>query len=937
MTYRKKLIEVALPLDAINAESAREKSIRHGHPSTLHLWWARRPLATCRAVIFASLVDDPSGHPDRFPTEKAQETERRHLFDIIEQLVRWENSNNEEVLKIAKQEIAKYTGADLPSLLDPFCGGGSIPLEAQRLGLEAYGSDLNPVPVLITKALIEIPPKFAGQAPISPNARAMVGAESGWVGVRGLAEDVRFYGQWMRTTAYKRIGHFYPKLSLPKEYGDGNGTIVAWLWARTVTCPNPACQAAMPLVRSFWLSSKSGKKAWIEPIVDQVSKTVRFEVKKGEGSAREGTVNRQGAKCICCGTPVPFGHIRIEGKAGRMGAQLMAIVVEGLHERVYLPPTPAQEKLATEPLPGWMPDIDLPNNPRDFKTPNYGLRTFAALFTARQLVALDTFVDLLAEVRQQIESDAIAAGLANDGVTLENGGAGVTAYSDAVITYLAFAIDKLTDTNTTLCNWQTDPPRLRATFGRQALPMTWDYSEANIFADAAGDYQRCVSSVCEVLDRLVPASTGTAYQLDAAAPSSVVMQPMISTDPPYYDNIGYADLSDFFYVWLRRSVSQIYPNLFNTMLTPKENELIASPYRFGGSKARAQRFFEEGLGQAFARMRTVQHTDYPLTIYYAFKQTESDGAGGDSGANNIAAIASTGWETMLEGLLQAGFSITGTWPMRTERSVRNISLGSNALASSIVLVCRSRATDAPLIARRDFLNALKRELPGALRHLQHGNIAPVDLAQATIGPGIAIFSRYSKVLEADGTAMRVRTALQIINQALDEVLTEQEGEFDADTRWALAWFEQFGAGEGAYGVAETLSKAKNTSISGLVEAGLLAAKGGKVRLLLRDELTTGWDPATDKRLTVWETAQHLIRALERDGENGAASLLAKLGERGQVARDLAYRLYTLCERKGWADEALAYNSLVIAWQGIGQLASQQAAATSAPRQQEMFT
>jgi len=939
MTYRKKLIEVALPLDAINAESAREKSIRHGHPSTLHMWWARRPLATCRAVVFASLVDDPSAHPDQFPTEVAQEVERRRLFTIIEQLIKWENSNKPDVLDAARREIRRSTGDILPPFLDPFCGSGSIPLEAQRLGLEAHGSDLNPVPVLITKALIDIPAKFQGHVPVNPQTRKTLGAASGWTGTRGLADDVSYYGRWMRDEAQKRIGHLYPKVTLSKEYGVGKANVISWLWARTVVCPNPACRTWMPLVRSFWLCKQS-KKAWVEPVVDRVAKTVQFEVKTGAGTPVEATKQRGKSYCLVCHTTLTDAMLREQAKKHGIGSQMMAIVAEGKRGRAYISPPFTEQDRSVAPETPWL-EQPLPNNARWFSPPSYGLKSYRDLFTSRQLVTLTTFSDLVSEAREQVRSDAIIAGLADDGVPLSVGGTGATAYADAVATYLAFVVDKQADLGNSFNRWEPVAQCPRQLFARQAIPMVWDFAEGNPLGASSGSWtvlldnlMRSFQSPLFAYDRLLP---GSAKQLDASSSFDDVKHPVISTDPPYYDNIGYADLSDFFYVWLRHSLGKIYPNLFSTMLTPKHQELVATPYRFGGDKSKAEEHFEKGLGQAFAQMRNAAHPDYPLTVYYAFKQAESEDDDGATLTSTASVVASTGWETMLEGLLQADFSITGTWPMRTEMGSRMVGHGTNALASSIVLVCRPRPTNASITTRRDFLNALKRELPDALKRLQHGNVAPVDLAQATIGPGMAVFSRYSKVIEANGVAMGVRTALQLINQALDEVLTEQEGEFDADTRWAITWFEQFGAGEGLYGVAETLSKAKNTSIAGLVDAGLLAAKGGKVRLLRRDELPTDWDPSTDKRLTVWETAQHLIRALERDGENGAASILAKLGERGQVARDLSYRLYTLCERKGWADEALAYNSLVIAWQGIGQLASQQAAATSAPRQQEMFT
>lgn len=927
---KKKLIEVALPLEAINKESAREKSIRHGHPSTLHLWWARRPLAACRAVLFAQLVDDPSSHPDRFPTEEEQEKERQRLFSIIEDLVKWEHVNNEEVLEKSREEIRKSTGGAPPPVLDPFAGGGSIPMEAQRLGLEAHASDLNPVAVLINKALIEIPPKFADQPPVHPGQETERALRE-WKGAQGLAEDIRYYGKWMRDEAEKRIGHLYPKVKLPAEHGGGEASVIAWLWARTVSSPNPACNGVhVPLVRSFWLSKKKGKEAWVEPVVDRERNTYRFEVRTGKPTAEKkkeidaGTKLGRGAKfrCLLSGDPIAEVHVKTEAKAGRMQERLMAIVAEGKRGRVYLSPTEDQEEISKKEEPRWVPKQNLANDPRNIWCIGYGLETFDKLFTPRQLVALNTFSDLVAEVRKKVTQDAVASGLLTDDATLNEGGTGAEAYADAVMTYLAFAVDRTADRCSNICSWDITRDNIRNTFGRQAIPMTWDFAEANPLSNSTGNFFSAVKWVAEVVEESSCAVAGRAKQQDATL-SYDVPNPLISTDPPYYDNIGYADLSDFFYVWLRRSLHGIYPDLFRTMLVPKTQELVATPYRFDKDKARAQTFFEEGLQQSFSRMREAAHTEFPLTVYYAFKQTEAQVASGHAGEK---AVASTGWETMLEGLIKSGFAITGTWPMRTELGNRMVASGTNALASSIVLVCRPRPENAHPITRRDFLRALKRELPDALRDLQQGNIAPVDLAQAAIGPGMAVFSRHGKVIEADGSAMRVRTALALINQALDEFFAEQEGEFDSDTRWALSWFEQYGMEKGPYGEAETLSTARNTSVSGLVEAKILEAAGGNVRLLKRSELLENWDPKADKRATVWEATQYLIRALDTQGETGAAGLLRQLGPIGEAARDLAYRLYTICERKGWAQEALAYNGLVTSWPQITQLAAQETTA-----------
>ena len=914
MAYRKKLIEVALPLDKINREAAREKSIRHGHPSTLHLWWARRPLAACRAVLFASLVDDPSSRQEEFPTEEDQDRERKRLFRLIEKLVKWENVNNEQVLGEARAEILKSTDGNPPPVLDPFCGGGSIPLEAQRLGLKAYGSDLNPVAVLITKAMIEIPPRFAGQSPVNPDAQNTLMRSQTWKGAAGLAEDVRYYGEWMRHEAERRIGHLYPKVKLPKEHGGGEATVIAWIWARTVGCPNPACGAKMPLVRSFWLSKKRGKKAWVEPVVDRVNRRVRFEVKKGDGVPPEGTVDRRGTRCIICGEAVPLPYIRAEGKARRMGQQLMAIVAEGHRKRIYLDPNDEHVTTADNAEPHGVPETDLPEKVLSSNVQFYGMAQHRDLFTQRQLTVLTTFSNLVSEAREWVEEAA---------AKINRGEAGD--YANAVATYLAFASSKLGDRNSTLASWDVGSVSLRGTFARQALSMVWDYCETNPF-ESMGGFDGAIGWITKALVLFPARLEGITHQLDAAKKIVNLNRTVISTDPPYYDNIGYADLSDYFYIWLRRSLRWVYPDLFNLMLVPKAEELIATPHRFNGDKSKAEAHFLGGLGKAFHLMRRRTHPDYPMTVYYAFKQSETDKKDGG--------VASTGWETMLEGLLNAGFQITGTLPMRTELSNRPVASGTNALASSIVLVCRPRPDNESMITRRDFISTLRRELPDALQHLQQGNIAPVDLAQAAIGPGMAVFSRYRNVLEGGGKPMRIRTALQIINAELDAYFVEQEGDLDPDTRFCTAWFEQHGMEGGAFGEADVLARAKNSSVEGIAESGILQASAGKVRLLSRDEYPNDWDPTSDSLLNTWKCTQYLIRALNQGGEVEAARLVNLLGGGpSEAARELAYRLYAICERKGWAQEAVAYNTLVTSWSHIQSATTSTAAA---PPQRDLF-
>lgn len=935
MTQRKKLIEVALPLEAINVASAREKSIRQGHPSTLHLWWSRKPLATCRAVLFAQLVDDPSSHPEEFPTEEAQEVERERLFEIIRNLVKWENTNNEHVLSAARAEILKSTDGRPPTILDPFCGGGSIPLEAQRLGLEAHASDLNPVAVLITKALIEIPPKFAGCQAVHPTEGKRL-FNNEWKGTQGLAEDVRYYGQWMHSEAERRIGHLYPKVTLPQEQGGGKAQVIAWLYCRAVKCPNPACGGVMPLASKFWLSTKKGKETWVEPVINQENKTVRFKVKTGNPnlasirliSTGNGLINDKGKKakatfkCVICDRGIAKGeYIDDEANAGRIFLIPLAIVAEKKNGRIYLDFDDLQAETALDWATKYLSDHDLNDQlPRESARGTfasnaqgriYGFKTFADYFTTRQLVALTTFSQLVGEARKEITKDALNVWSRSDA---EN-------YADAVTTYLGLGVSKTADYSSSLVVWSQTRDQAKNTFARQALPMVWDFSEINPFAGAAGDLMVSLTGISKSIENCpLPYAKSLVSQNDATSIRSEVAI-CVSTDPPYYDNVSYADLSDFFYVWLRRSLIGVHPDLLSTLLVPKAQELVATPHRFDGDKGRAQHFFENGLGQVFARMRESQHPDYPLTVYYAFKQSESDDGEAENEGGSIA-IASTGWETMLEGLIKAEFQITGTWPMRTERGARIVGLGTNVLASSIVLVCRPRPKSVMPTTRRDFITALKRELPDALKKLQHGNIAPVDLAQASIGPGMAIYSRYAKVLEADGQPMSVRTALQTINQELDAYLSALEGEMDRDTQFCLAWFEQYGMNEGPFGDADLLARARNTAVDGLVKAGVLYSKAGKVQLLKRAEYPEKWNPRHDHRVIVWECTQHLIRRLNTDGIEAAARLVNEISGGSEDARALAYRLYSICERKKWTDEALAYNTLVVEWPAIQDKAAQ---------------
>lgn len=929
---RKKLIEVALPLEAINEASAKEKSIRHGHPSTLHLWWARRPLAAARAVIFAQMVDDPSSWPDLFPTEKKQEQERQRLFDIIEELVQWESTTNEEVLQKARDEIWRswrrtcaenadhpqakelFDRDKLPGFHDPFAGGGALPLEAQRLGLESFASDLNPVAVLINKAMIEIPPKFANQPPVNPELQARKDLTT-WKGAQGLAEDVRYYGKWMRDEAEKRIGHLYPKVKLTKEmvaerpdlkpYEGKELTVIAWIWARTVKSPNPAYRDVdVPLASTFMLSTKPGKESYVEPVIEGGG--YRFSVKHGKPNnadhAKRGTkAGGSGTSflCLMSDAPIPFEYVRAEAKAGKMGYRLMAVVAEGVRGRVFLAPDPVHEEAAAKATPTEPPDSNLPPKALGFRVQEYGMTKWRHLFTERQLTAITTFTDMMAAVQERVRVDAVAAKNVNP-----------QTYAAAVVSYIAFAIDRMAMTGNNLVRWNPVGEKAQHCFGRQALPMLWDFAEPNFFAGATGSMEAALFYASDPLTWLPNGSDGTAFQADATQ-QSTSNQKLVSTDPPYYDNIGYADLSDFFYVWLRRSLRDVYPDLFATIAVPKAEELVATPFRHGNKDA-AEKFFLDGMTEAMTRLCEQAHPTFPVTIYYAFKQSETTEAGGQ---------ASTGWETFLEAVIRSGFTLTGTWPIRTEMRTRQVAMSTNALASSIVLVCRRRDSNAAIATRRELLSALQKELPKAIADLQRGNVAPVDMQQAAIGPGMAIFTRYAKVLDDNGNPLSVRDALGMINQALDEVLAEQEGDFDADTRWAVVWFQEHGFTEGPFGKADDLARARNTSVSGIAEAGIGVAGKGKVRLLRPDELPESWTPASDKRLTVWDMVHHLIRVLEQ-GESKAAELLAQLGSKAEVARELAYRLYAICDRTKRSQDAQRYNSLVQSWPEISRLAQQ---------------
>lgn len=894
--YKPKLIEVAIPLAAINAASAREKSIRHGHPSTLHLWWARRPLAAARAVIWASLIDDPSG--DDSLTVMEQEAERQRLFAILEQLVKWENSNNSEVLAAASAEIERCYPEGAPAVLDPFGGGGAIPLEAQRLGLEALSGDLNPVAVLIQRAMLELPPLFAGHAPVNPDAARL----QTWERNQGIAADVDYYADWVRTMALERIGHLFPSVTGSDGLAE---TPIAWIWARTVDSPDPTWPGKVPLVKSWILRKKSGKPTiWVEPIIDQNSRTISYRVRSA-GDPTQPTVQKNGAVCLATGAAIPFETVREAGRNKELGLDLLAIVAEGPKGRSYNDPSQAQAQAANAVPAGIGPSGKLPVGGLGFRIQRYGFTEWAQMFTPRQTLVLRTFAELIAEVKEQVFEDARnASWLERNDVPLAEGGSGSRAYAEAVATYLAFVLDRCTPRWCAFTAWHNGGEKVEQVFRRQAISMNWDFPEVNPFSDSTGNWSGQVAWVTKAIEHLPPTGRATVKHRDAGAMVKESGSCVVSTDPPYYDNVGYADLSDFFYVWLREGLAKVWPNELATLLTPKTEELIADPTRHG-SRAEAVQHFEKGIGRVLSEIAKSQDESAPATIYYAFKQAENSSEG----------RSSTGWETFLQGLLDAGLTVTATWPVRTEMTGGLRHVGRNSLASSIVLACRRQRQDASIETRGGFVAALRSEMPEAVRLLQAQNIAPVDLAQSAIGPGMRIFSRYSKVVEADGSQMGVRAALQQINEVLGESLSSEEAELDADSRFALTWFEQFQYSSAAFGEADVLARAKNTSVSGVVDAGIAARDSSGIRLLRRSELAPDWTPADDTRRTDWEAVQHLANALE-ESESSAADLLHQLGGLGDRARQLAYLLYAVCERNGWASEAGVYNGLIAAWPAL---------------------
>lgn len=913
VTLKRKLIEVALPLEAISEATQAEKNRKVGKPQNLHLWWSRKPVTAARAFLLAQLIDDPSSYPERYPTAEAQAAERQRLHHLIVEGIQWGHMSDPSLLAKLGQAVSdSMTDADAVTVSDPFIGGGSLLLEAQRLGLEGVGSDTNPVAVLLSKALLEIPPKFAGQRPVFPDYTATSEFRS-WSGAEGLAADVRAYGDWMRSEATRRIGHHYP------DAVDSVGAALvplSWVWARTVRCVNPQCGIELPLVSKWWLAKKPGRKAFIIPTVtsdtsDPSGKRITYSVSFDQaGPQVKPTMSGlQGAVCVACQSAISKEHIKSEGIGGRMGAVLLAVVAEGNRKRVYLDPTSVQVEAAEVSRPDEVPDQDLGFDPRNLWTPLYGLTKFSDLFTNRQLLAMVTFADLVSEARELALRDARTAGLA-DGQRLEHGGSGALAYADAVAVYLGLAVSRLSDWSNNVASWESSGEVSQHLFTGQKIGMAWDFSEANVLASkSSGSFGACVASIAGPLERLgygASVSVRLADARDGVAPGSIV-----NTDPPYYDNIGYGNLADFFYVWQRRALRTVFPSLFQTMLVPKSSEILLDPYRDGTAELSSSRY-EQAFTETFARIRESYELDVPLVVYYASRQSERVSRG----------EISSSWSSTLTGLMKAGWAVVATWPVRSENTSRAVAQGSNALSSTIVLALRPRSPEAETIDRRGFIGALQSELPEALRELQQGAIAPVDLGQAAIGPGMSVYSRYSKVIEADGSVMSVRSALDRINEILDQVLNEQEGDFDSPTRFAIAWYRQHGYTTGLFGDADNLARTRNTTMAAMARDEMLISAAGKVALLKPSDLSANYEMQTDANTSAWKALHYIIRALDNDGVTAAGEFLAEGLSRlegnvgGEVLKELSFLLFSIAEKNGWTSDALAFNKVATSWPDI---------------------
>ena len=983
----RKLIEVVLPLEVVNAAGRAEKAVpKKGHPATMHLWWSRKPLGVARAVLFASLVDDPAARPDLFPTGRAQDAERQRLLALIEGLCRWDRSGDADLLAEAQRCIEASAGGELPGIIDPFSGGGAIGTEAIRLGLDTLAVDLNPVAALVSAATVSIAQRFAGRAAVHPEAGA-----TGGLPLAGISADIGFYGAAVEAECRQCLAGVFEAPASPLSSG-GRTEAISYLWARTITCSNPGCCRTTPLLSTWWLSRKPTNRWHARPVIDGD----RFDFAVAPGSPPADLADLKvgrGAnyRCLHCGTVNDADAVRHCGRESGFGLRMVAVQAfadpaRRRGGRIWLAPDAAVERPgpAASSVPAGSEtasgagfasrsDVEFPSASgtrypagveaalrRELPTGSgnittFGFVTFGDLLTPRQRLTMATFSEAITGMTPMVHRDACAAGMADDEVGIERGGSGARAYAEAIVTYLALTLSRMANRTTTMTIHNRANGSVEQSFVQPAYAFYGDFPEANPFSGSTGSWAGALGYVAGAVEAL-PAPNGARdgashaprpNRISSARAPDGSHSPrvgrgdvrcgsmltaldgasgVVSTDPPYYDMFDYASLSNLFLVWLRATLGDIWPDALGPLLAPTDQQIVSNPTRFHGDRAAAHRHFETLLRQAFEHIKQVHDHRYPLTIYYGYQQVERSKRG-DAGAPGTA------WEALLESLIGAGLRITATWPLRTERP-EGVKKGTKALASSVLLVCRPTAGDGSVQSVAtvgELRRALRSELPGAVRLLQQGNIAPLDLVQAAIGPGMGVYTRYQRVLAADGSHLGVREALAMINEVLDETLTGTGADLDADTRWALTWFDEHGFTEGPFGQAEQLSKARNTLTAGLVDAGIVATAGDRVRLLSRDELDADWDPGADRRPTVWEAMQHLLRCLLDDGEPAAAALLSRLdADTADAARDVAYRLFRVCTRRNRTAEAAACNGLVTSWPELTRLATAATAAATRP-------
>jgi putative DNA methylase len=868
---RRKLIEVALPLTAISAASKADKDRKTGTVRSVHKWFAPMPGPAIRALVLASVLDDSEDPQARLKD-----------LSLIESMVPADGgAPREEDLRRVRARLRQQD--ELPTIIDPFCGGGSTLVESQRLGLAAIGSDLNPVPTLISKILAELVPQFRDQSPLAPDSGRLPVLDT----YGGVLHDLQYYAKLIQERVYKAVASAYPP---------GTDSFVAWLWCRTVPCPNPACGRTAPLYGLTHLSKLKRDYAYLVPQVTEHGVVHRVATGPGVPQPPSKQAGKSRFICLACTTPFDQRYIRQQAQQGKMGLQLLADVRAVDGRRVYSADTPAAGGFGS---PG-MVEIPLVGKAA-MNVGLYGISTLAGLFTSRQAATLESFA---AEIGR-VQEDIAAAG-------------GSSAYVSVLQGLLSLALGKLAQSNCALVRWRIDSrsgsAKAEPAFGTQAVPMLWDFAETNPFGASVGSWMLQVDGVAAAVRTLPksgpPASVSLAAAQDMAPGREA--HALLITDPPYFDQIQYADISDFFYYFHRAALREAFPALYGTVTTPKSVELVANPWRHGGDADAARDHFVVGFQQALASLSKTTDPDLPKVVVYAAAQDEH----GDDRA------PSTAWESLLEAIVLAGLMVVATWPIFATGTTRQIGQGANALASYVVLVLRPRPEEAETVNRRAFLAALAAELPAALASLRHVAIPPMDLPQATIGPGMAVFTRYRQVMEPNGRSMSVGTALALINQVLDEVLTEQEGDFDSDTRFCLKWFSQYGWEEASSGTADSLARAANTSVAALDRGGVFRARAGRARLLAPAELSAGWDPVSDLRTSVWEGVVRIAQALEALGADEAARLMSAARQRIDLdaARELTYLLYSICEKRGWTQTAALFNGLGTSWSDLSAVA-----------------